>query len=358
MIHSHSIDELSLQNAWLTIGIFDGVHLGHQQILRTLIAGAHQAGAPAVVLTFFPHPAIVLGGKKDFKYLTPPEERLHLLESLGVDVVITQTFDRTFADQPAYDFMHRVVQSLGLRSLIIGYDTALGRGREGDAACLTEIGKELNYTVQVIPALSDETGVISSTRIRVDIASGNVSAAAGALGRYYSISGQVIHGDGRGHRINVPTANLAVPDGKVIPAYGIYACWAWLEPSLKKKAEASGRDLQGNKMVGSSEKGPGTKHPSIQSASENSSPTDLGKPAQEGKKFLAAVNVGVRPTFTPDLPAPAIEAHLLDFKGDIYGQQLKLEFVEYLRPEEKFATVQSLVDQIRLDIDLTREILS
>jgi riboflavin kinase/FMN adenylyltransferase len=331
MIHTHSIDELPLHNAWLTIGIFDGVHLGHQQILRTLIAGAHQAGAPSVVLTFYPHPAVVLGGKKDFKYLTTPEERLHLLESLGVDVVITQTFDRTFADNTADDFMRRVVQSLGLRSLIIGYDTALGRGREGDAALLTEIGKELNYTVQVIPALSDETGVISSTRIRGAIASGDVSAAAGALGRYYSISGQVVHGDGRGHRINVPTANLAVPAEKVIPAYGIYACWAWFEPPHQKKAETPGLDFQGTK---------------------------LGTPAQSGDKYFAAVNVGVRPTFTPDLPAPAIEAHLLDFTGDIYGHQLKLEFVEYLRPEEKFATVQSLVDQIRLDIELTREILS
>jgi riboflavin kinase/FMN adenylyltransferase len=331
MIHIHSIDELPLHYAWLTIGIFDGVHLGHQQILRTLIAGAHQAGAPAVVLTFFPHPAVVLGGKKDFKYLTTPEERLHLLESLGVDVVITQTFDRSFADHTADDFMRRVVQSLGLRSLIIGYDTALGRGREGDAARLTEIGKELNYTVQVIPALSDETGVISSTRIRDAIASGDVSAAAGALGRYYSISGQVVHGDGRGHRINVPTANLAVPAGKVITAYGIYACWAWLKPSLQMKAETPGLDFQATK---------------------------LGTPAQAENKYFAAVNVGVRPTFTPDLPAPAIEAHLLDFQGDIYGQQMKLEFVEYLRPEEKFATVQSLVDQIRLDIDLTREILS
>lgn len=331
MIHTHSIDELPLHNAWLTIGIFDGVHLGHQQILRTLIAEAHQAGAPAVVLTFFPHPAVVLGGKKDFKYLTTPEERLHLLESLGVDVVITQTFDRTFADHTADDFMHRVVQSLGLRSLIIGYDTALGRGREGDAARLTEIGKELNYTVQVIPALSDETGVISSTRIRGAIASGDVSAATGALGRYYSISGQVVHGDGRGHRINVPTANLAVPAEKVIPAYGIYACWAWFEPPHQKKAGTLGLDFQ---------------------------VTKLGTPPQAGDKYFAAVNVGVRPTFTPDLPAPAIEAHLLDFTGDIYGHQLKLEFVEYLRPEEKFATVQSLVDQIRLDIDLTREILS
>ncbi|MGZ4857790.1 MAG: bifunctional riboflavin kinase/FMN adenylyltransferase [Methanobacteriaceae archaeon] len=342
----------------MTIGIFDGVHLGHQQILRQLITGAHQSGALAVVLTFFPHPAEVLGGKKDFKYLTTPEERFHLLESLGIDVVITQNFDRAFANQTAADFMNHVVQFLGLRRLIIGYDTALGRGREGDAARLTEIGKKLNYEVQVIPALSDETGLISSTRIRADIALGNVSAAAGALGRYYSISGHVIHGDGRGHRISVPTANLAVPEGKVIPTNGIYACWAWVEPSHQKKAERPGLDVQPNKMMGSSDKNPRTPPPFFQSGTENYSPAPFGTHPQDGKKYLAAVNVGVRPTFTPDLPVPAIEAHLLDFTSDIYGQKLMLEFVDYLRPEEKFATVPSLVDQIRRDIDLTREILS
>jgi riboflavin kinase/FMN adenylyltransferase len=318
MIHTQSIDELSLQNAWLTVGIFDGVHRGHQQILRPLVDGAHQASALAVVLTFSPHPAIVLGGKKDFKALTTSEERLAMLESLGVDVVITQTFDRAFADQTAEEFMRRVVRALGLHRLVIGYDTALGRGRQGDAACLTDIGKDLGYTVQVIPALSDESGVISSTRIRGAITAGNVSSAVEGLGHYYSISGKVVHGDGRGHRINVPTANVAVPEEKVIPANGIYACWAWLEPSNQGKGENT----------------------------------------EESKKYPAATNVGVRPTFTPDLPAPAVEAHLLDFKGDIYGQRLRVEFVEYLRAEEKFATVESLVDQIRLDINLTREILA
>jgi riboflavin kinase / FMN adenylyltransferase len=314
VIHTHSLDELSLKNAWLTIGIFDGVHRGHQEILRQLVTGAHQAGGPAVVLTFTPHPAVVLGGKTDFKSLTTPDERLALLESLGVDVVITQTFSREFADQTAIDFMRQVVRTTGLRRLLIGYDTALGRGREGDAARLTEIGKELGYTVQVVPPLSDEKGVISSTRIRQFIAAGNVSAAAADLGRYYDLTGPVVHGDGRGHRINVPTANLSVPIEKIIPAFGIYACWAWRDPMSLGSGEAN--------------------------------------------KYPAATNIGVRPTFTPDLPAPAIEAHLLDFNRDIYGQQLKLEFVEYLRPEEKFKTVESLVEQINADINLTREILA
>jgi riboflavin kinase/FMN adenylyltransferase len=138
------------------------------------------------------------------------------------------------------------------------------------------------------------------------------------LGRYYDLSGPVIHGDGRGHRINVPTANIQAPAEKLIPANGIYACWAWLERSS----------------------------------------TGSGKRIGEEKKYPAATNVGIRPTFTPDLPAPAIEAHLLDFSRDLYGQRIRLEFVEYLRPEKKFSNAEVLVEQIQADIDLTRKILA
>ena len=178
MQHYNSLEAIHLQNAWLTIGIFDGVHRGHQEILRALISGARGAGEPAVVLTFSPHPAVVLGGKSDFKYLTTPDERVDLLGSLGVDVVITQAFDHALANQTASEFMHKLVNALNLRHLIIGYDTALGRGREADAARLQEIGNELGFSVQVVPALADSAGILSSTRIRRAILAGNVSAAA------------------------------------------------------------------------------------------------------------------------------------------------------------------------------------
>ena len=301
----NSLDTIRLQNAWLTIGIFDGVHRGHQQILGRLVAGAHAASAPAVVLTFSPHPAVVLGGKTDFKWLTTPQERLELLGSFGVDAVITQTFDRALADQTASVFMRRLSQTLDLRRLVIGYDTALGRGREADAARLAEIGKELGYSVQVVPALSDSAGIISSTRIRRFIQAGNVCAAASDLGRPFSITGPVVHGDGRGHTINIPTANIRIPPEKILPAFGIYACRAWVA----------------------------------------------------GQPHLAATSLGVRPTFYGVPPAPTIEAHLLDFKQNLYGQAVKLEFVEYLRPEEKYTSVQALLEQIQRDIERTREIL-
>ena len=302
MQHYNSLDTIRLHNVWLTIGIFDGVHRGHQEILHPLISGAHAAGGLAVVLTFTPHPAVFLGGKSDFKYLTTPEERAELFGLFGVDAVITQTFDRSLADQSADAFMRRLSQTLDLRQLIIGYDTALGRGREADATRLTEIGKELGYSVQVVPALTDATDVISSTRIRRAVLDGNVSAAASYLGRPFSITGPVIHGDGRGHTINIPTANIQIPAEKIMPAFGIYACRAWVN----------------------------------------------------GQPHLSATSLGVRPTFYGDPPAPTIEAHLLDFNQNLYGQVVKLEFIEYLRPEEKYDSVDALLEQIQKDIAQTR----
>jgi len=300
-----SLDEITLQDAWLTIGIFDGVHRGHQEIIRQLTAGAHADGAPAVVLTFFPHPGVVLGDKNDFKSLTTPEERADLIESLGVDVVITHPFDRALAAQTAEAFMRRVARTLGLRRLLVGYDFALGRGREGNVARLTELGKTLGYQVQIIPPATNGQETISSTHIRQQIVAGEVTAAAAGLGRCYALTGPVIHGDGRGKKINIPTANLEIPAEKVIPANGVYACWAW---------------------VG-------------------------------GEKYLSVTNVGIRPTFTPEEYVPHVETHLLDFDRDLYGQEVKLEFVERLREERKFPSVKALVGQIHSDIEQAKKIL-
>ena len=304
MQHYRSLDEVNLQNAWLTVGVFDGVHRGHQQIMKKLTAGAHANDAPAVVLTFDPHPASVLGGH-DIKCLTLPDERAGLLDTLSVDVVITERFTRELSMVTAYEFMSRLTRQLGLRQLLIGYDFALGKGREGNAARLTEIGSELGYGVEVVPALSDESGVISSTEIRKLIEVGNVAEAARLLGHPYSLHGPVIRGDGRGRTIHVPTANIAYAREKMIPAKGIYTCWAYLQ----------------------------------------------------GTRYRAAINIGTNPTFTPDKQIPNVEAHLLDFRREIYGEDLRLEFVARLRDELRFDSVDKLLDQIWQDIELTRKML-
>lgn len=305
MQHYHSLEEANLQDSWLTVGVFDGVHRGHQEIINKLTTGAHAGDAPAVVLTFDPHPASVLSGH-EIKCLTLPDERADLLAKLGVDVVITQRFTRELSTITAHDFMARLSHQLGLRHLLIGYDFALGKGREGNATRLTEIGSELGYAVDVISALSDESGVISSTEIRKLIKIGNVAEAARLLGHPYSLHGPVIHGDGRGRTINVPTANIAYSHEKMIPAKGIYACWAYLND----------------------------------------------------QKYRAAINIGTNPTFTPDKQTPNVEAYLLDFKRELYGEDLRLEFVARLRDELKFDSVEELLEQIWKDIENTKSILN
>ena len=304
MQHYRSLEEVSLPDSWLTVGVFDGVHRGHRRVIDRLVAGAHAAGMPAVVLTFDPHPAKIFG-RVDIKLLSLPGERARLLGSLGVDVVVTHPFSKPFADTSAVDFMKLVTERLGTRHLVLGYDSTLGKNREGDVVRLTAIGSELGYTVETVSALGDERGVISSTEIRKLVAVGNVSEAARLMGHPYSLQGLVTHGDHRGRTIGYPTANLAYAREKVVPAGGIYACWVWVE----------------------------------------------------GERFLAAVNVGTNPTFTPDKQTVNVEAYLLDFDRNIYDQLLTLEFVSRLRAELKFPSVEALVTQIDNDVRMTREIL-
>lgn len=302
----NSLNDLSLQNSWLAIGVFDGVHLGHQHMLNLLTAGAHAEKLPAVVLTFDPHPAVVLGKQTGFKWLSPPLERSSLLKAQGVDHIILQHFDRDFASISARDFMQSLSRQLGLRRLLVGHDFALGRDRQGDVPYLTRLGQELGYTLQAVAAVSDQDGVISSTRIRQNIRTGRVAEAARGLGRYYQVFGEVVHGDGRGRTIQIPTANLDLPGDKLIPTNGVYACWAHLE----------------------------------------------------GVRKAAVTNIGTRPTFTTDEPNLHVETHILDHQEDIYGKVLDLEFVERLRPEQRFPSVETLVAQIHADISQARKILS
>ena len=305
MQHYRSLEEINLQNSWLTIGVFDGIHLGHQAIMKLLTAGAHAINMPAVVLTFHPHPAKILG-RGEMGLLTLPDERAELLAGMDVDVVITEPFTKELSTVSAFDFMSMLTRALGVKQLLIGYDFALGKGREGNATRLTEIGRELGYSVELIPALGDESGVISSTEIRKLISAGNVAEGARLLGHPYSLQGLVIRGDGRGRKIGVPTANIDYPHEKIVPALGIYAGWAYVA----------------------------------------------------NKRHKAAISIGINPTFTPDRQVPSVEAYVLDFDEDIYGEQLKLEFIARLRDELKFDSMEALVEQIWRDVEETRKLLN
>ncbi|MGD9092215.1 MAG: riboflavin biosynthesis protein RibF, partial [Anaerolineales bacterium] len=222
MQHYRSLDGVQLQHAWLTIGSFDGVHKGHQEVVRRLVAGAKKAGSPAVVLTFFPHPAIVLKKRQKPFYLTTPDERAGLLGELGVDVVVTHPFNLNVSQLSALDFMEKINSHLDLSHLCIGHDFALGRNREGDIAKLRELGGKLDYEVEVVLPIKYEGEVISSSKIRADLANGDINHANKLLGRPYQLSGEVVAGDGRGKTIGIPTANLAVWEERAIPKAGVY----------------------------------------------------------------------------------------------------------------------------------------
>lgn len=302
--HHNSIDALQLDKSWITIGIFDGVHRGHQQIIKTLTEGARARGVPSVALTFDPHPATVLAGVNIPK-ITTVTEKAALLSQYGVDHIITLPFTHEVAAMSAEAFIGKLKQHLGIESLVTGFDFALGRNRSGNNDVLNELGTIYGYKHQAIEALADEGTIISSTFIRNAISNGSVTSANSMLGRHYSLSGAVVHGDGRGRTINVPTCNIELPSEKITPMPGVYAC--------------------------------------------------LAKIGQNKHKSVA--NFGFRPTFTPGALTPRLEVHILDFDGDLYGQTLEIEFVQRVRPEVKFTNVQELIAQINKDILVTRTVL-
>jgi riboflavin kinase/FMN adenylyltransferase len=305
MQKTSSLATLQLKNAWLAVGVFDGVHLGHRKLLEPMIRDAHEANAPAVVITFTPHPAYVLA-EKNIPCLTTIDERADLLASLGVDVMITLPFTKEFAHTTAEDFMAQLVKHLGLKKLIAGYDTALGRDRAGNIDRLAAIGRTLGYDLVPVAAYGLEDRIISSTLIRSQLIAGDVRSAGSNLGHPYSITGRVIHGDARGRTINIPTANVESPEGKLIPANGVYACYATVR----------------------------------------------------GKRHQAVTNIGVRPTFNDHDLKQRIEAHLMDFSEDVYDADMQLEFIERLRDEQKFSGVDALIAQIKTDITKARELLA
>jgi riboflavin kinase/FMN adenylyltransferase len=292
------------QETVLTVGTFDGVHRGHQVLIGRVVSQARATDRLAVLVTFHPHPATVLAPGRAPRSLTTPGEKAALLEHLGVDLLVLLPFDHQMAATPAPEFMAAMARRLRLRELWVGPDFALGRNREGTVPRLQELGQDLGYEVHVVEPVASEGGIISSSRIRVLLGKGRVEEATQLLGRYPSLSGEVVLGARRGQKLGFSTANLEVRPERAVPADGVYAVFAVLGTE---------------------------RHPAV-------------------------ANVGVRPSF--DSGPRTVETHILDFGQDIYGCDLVVEFVARLRDERRFANIDDLVAQIGRDSEAARRILS
>jgi riboflavin kinase/FMN adenylyltransferase len=298
MKHIHGMAQVHLQQpSVVTIGVFDGVHRGHQHLIHQLVEQAHSTGRLAVVLTFFPHPDVVLRGLQGRYYLTTPDQKAEQLMKIGVDYVVTQPFDDDLRQVRAAAFVEGLMAHLRAQELWVGSDFALGYQREGNVEFLRQHG---GFALHVVDLVAN----INSTAIRQALLDGDVQQAREWLGRGYSVVGNVVKGEQRGRSIGFPTANVDVWSEQIIPANGVYASWAHLGD----------------------------------------------------ERFMAVTNVGVRPTFAGQ--NVTVEPYILDFDRDIYGQRLEVTFEKRLRPEQKFNGIQELIAQIGRDAEAGRAYLT
>jgi riboflavin kinase/FMN adenylyltransferase len=294
----------------VTIGAYDGVHLGHRALLRDLSARAAASGLSTVVVTFDRHPASVVRPASAPKQLTDLEQKMELLAGCGIDRTLVVPFDRARADETAEDFVAEVlVAQLGARLVVVGEDFHFGHGRKGNVALLTELGRDAGFEVVGVGLTGDGDVAVSSTRIRSLVAEGDVSGAAALLGRFHEVRGPVVHGDGRGGpELGFPTANLQIADDIALPADGIYAGYFT---------------------------------------------------RTDGTAHRAAISVGRRPTFyEPGTASVLVEAYLLGFEGDLYGEAGRVSFVRRLRGEEKYDSVDALMAQMQRDVADAERVLA
>jgi riboflavin kinase / FMN adenylyltransferase len=297
----------------VTVGNFDGLHVGHQEILRIVTERARARRGESAVYTFEPHPRKVLRPDDAPRLLTTLEQKLELIDDAGVDVVVVERFDAEFARRSAEEFVREVLHArLRPEEVFVGYDFRFGHDREGSMRTLTELGPHLGFAVTIVPEVTVGGRDVNSTRIRELLAAGNVEEAGQLLGRPYRVRGLVVEGDRRGRSLGFPTVNLA-PENEVLPAQGVYA----------------GR----LRVLGD------------------------GRGEEEGER-PAVVNVGRRPTFK-DAAAPVLaEAHVIDWSGDLYGRRVELSFLHHLREERRFPDVAALRSQIEADRDEARRLLA
>ena len=305
MMLIHEAGELAHRKVCLAIGVFDGVHLGHQQVLRQTLADARQHNASAVAITFDRHPNAVVAPDRTPPLIYSLPQKLRAISSVGIDATLLIQFDRAFSEQAAESFIHALKQDFGqIHSICVGASFTFGHKRSGNFALLQELGRELGFAVHGLAAVQLDGKTVSSTRIRDAIREGDLDTASQMLGRPYSIAGLVMRGDQLGRQLGIPTANLDVA-GLALPPNSVYAA----------QAEVQGTTLR------------------------------------------AAVNIGFRPTLENQQPQMRVEAHLIGFEGDLYSQELELTFVEKLRDEQKFASIEALKAQIQRDIAMTTALL-
>lgn len=291
-------------NSILTLGNFDGLHLGHQELVRMIIRRARETGALSMVVTFRPHPLKILAPEKCPPLISIYEEKIKLFERLGIDVLVKIPFTLEFSAMPPEDFVRDVLcGTLGAKEIFVGYNYRFGKGREGDIRTLRGLGEKYGFTVREIEQIAFGGEVISSTKIRTLLREGDVEHAAKLLGRTYAITGIVVKGDGRGKGLGFPTANIA-PKHSIIPADGVYA----VRLIVREKV------------------------------------------------YDGIANIGMRPTFNKKVLA--IEVYVFDFNEDIYGEDISLYFIRKIREEKKFKGAEALVTQIKSDIETAKEILS
>lgn len=305
MRHIYSLADANLKRpSVVSIGVFDGVHRGHQHVIQSQLSAAQALDAVPVVLTFFPYPELVIGGKQLHYYLTLPEEKAALLHELGIELVVTHPFNDEVRQVRAATFVDRLLEHLQMVELWVGADFVMGYQREGNIEFLQSQAKEKEFKLHVVDLMDADGERISSSRVRHALDEGDVGEAAHWLGRPFRLSGEVVKGAERGRTIGIPTANLLVEDEQALPAHGVYAAWA---------------------LVGD-------------------------------KRFKAMVNIGVRPTFDEG-EQTVVEAHLLDFEADLYGQTIALDFTAWLRGEQRFSGIEALVTQIKKDVEQGRRLL-
>ncbi len=294
----------------VTIGTYDGVHIGHQAVIGATQRAAARLGLRTAVVTFDPHPARILRPETAPLVLTDLDLKLSLLDDLGVDTTVIVPFTEARAGETAEDFVLDVlVGCVGAKAVVVGNDFHFGKGRVGNVELLTTLGKEHGFEiegVQLMPRPDGTIESISSTAIRRALAGGQVATAARLLGRFHELSGPVVEGDKRGRTIGFPTANVAVERHRAMPADAVYAGW-YLRP--------------------------------------------------DGGRWPCAINIGKRPTFYQDAEKSLLEAHLIGFDGDLYDEQARIQFVELLRSEQRFDGIEALAAQLQRDVARAKEVL-